>query len=641
MQNSLESSFRGLTYAIIQDIIAYKPNLQQGLIRDMSRIDSLVSNAGIRIYTEFLPALRKQLDSGVSISRLELSGPLTRSYKSSSHIPRLFRGLWAELFDDDGCLKQAIDPSILLMFRCLLDAGNKFKIDCPPSAVFRETKEFYDNDVSLPTPSPMWDGDGSDIVDTRCVSLIDRFPSETDQVGLFESGLHMDTKLLANVQHVADIVASSLGIIDTYGLGYRHGRGSVADQLRGREKYLPRRWSPRLSRLFPVDSTVLPVRWEHDYTSAEYHSVLHAVPKTIKGPRLIAIEPVDHMVCQLGIMDHLYSHVRRNPYLRSTIDFRNQGFSRDLALESSRTGEYATIDLKSASDRISCWLVERMFRSNRSLLEALISSRTRYISLAMDKKLPSLHKLRKFSTQGSAVTFPIQSIIFATLCVGAVAPIGATAKTIRRLFRRVRVYGDDIIVPTDWLSRVKLVLEGLYLRVNTTKTHSQGKFRESCGMDGYDGYDVTPAHVTSFTCQSKRRLSHEVIAASNNFYTKGLWRAAQWLMLTVPEKYRNMVPVRKESDVSIYFTSVQGNWEHPSLKKRWDPDIQVEQSFCLSKSPKQTALEVDGLRGLCAFLMRAENSNREPFLGMVPELTFSSRWEVLEKISGKWVTLTS
>jgi hypothetical protein len=201
------------------------------------------------------------------------------------------------------------------------------------------------------------------------------------------------------------------------------------------------------------------------------------------------------------------------------------------------------------------------------------------------------------------------------------------------------VYGDDIIVPVDWLGTVKRLFEGLFLRINTTKTHSQGKFRESCGMDAWDGYDVTVPHVLRFIGQGKHRPTPQVIEASNNFFSKGLWHASEYLRSTVPVRDLESIPIRSSPDVSIYLRSFLGNWTPPSVKKRTDPGYQTEQGLLLTKLSKITPLEVGGLRDLCAFLMRAENSDRTPFLGMVPELTFSSRWEVRETFSRKWVNL--
>jgi hypothetical protein len=76
--------------------------------------------------------------------------------------------------------------------------------------------------------------------------------------------------------------------------------------------------------------------------------------------------------------------------------------------------------LKSASDRISCWVIERLFRRSPSLLSALYATRTRWITQSLDKKSPEACRLRKFSTMGSAVTFPVQTILFSVLAVSSV-----------------------------------------------------------------------------------------------------------------------------------------------------------------------------------------------------------------------------
>jgi len=653
MQNSLERSFLSLLHAIMQDIVAYKPVHRKDLLRDYSRISSLVSNVGHRFFTDALPTLRKQLDSSLSHSLLVLEGPFTRPYKTGSHIPRLFKGMWLELFDNDGCLKQSIDPNFVFFFRTMLDIGSKLEEKCSPTALYKEVREFYRNDVTLPPPSNVFDGDGSDLPDTNCVSLIDLHGNESDQHDLFRSHDSTNTQLLATIQRVADMVATSLGTVNSLEIGYRHGKGAVSDSLRGIEKFLPTRWSERLSRVFPVDHVALPAAYDHNYSSAEFHSELWDVIKSAKAPRLIAKEPVDHMMCQLGIMDYLYAEVPKNEYLRRSIDFRKQQYSRDLALESSKSGEYATIDLKSASDRISCWLVERIFRRNKTLLESLISCRTRYINLGIDKKHPTLHKLRKFSTQGSAVTFPIQSIIFTIICAGALLEPQASPRRVRKVLSQIRVYGDDIIVPVSGLNRVKLALEMLYLKVNTTKTHSQGKFRESCGMDAWDGNDVTPPHVTVFdSMQAKHQDPGRkkpsngkplagLIEASNNFFTKGLWNASNYLLLTVPKKDRDSILVREDPDVSIHLKSFLGDFTPPTVKVRMHKDYQTKEALILTKYGKVDSLQVDGSRRLAAFLTRAEYMNRLPFLGMVPEITFSSRWEVREKVSRRWTLLPS
>jgi hypothetical protein len=60
---------------------------------------------------------------------------------------------------------------------------------------------------------------------------------------------------------------------------------------------------------------------------------------------------------------------------------------------------------------------------------------------------------------------------------------------------RVYVYGDDIIVPSEWYH---LAVEGLTLSgfaVNDAKSFYRGPFRESCGGDYLNGKDVVPVRL--------------------------------------------------------------------------------------------------------------------------------------------------
>ncbi len=559
MQNSLDEKFLGLYTAMANDVIAYRPDLRRGMERDLSRLHSSIRNMGIRVFLEYLPSIRKQLDLALSSGQLHLSGPLTRPYKTGSSIPRLFKGIWKALFRDDGCLQQNVDPNLVAFLRALLDMGNKLEFECPETAVFAETREFYINDVTLPLPSQIWDDSGFLSVGDIRPHLDDVLVHEADQFDLFGSEHRADAELLAAIQRVADITASSYGEFNPHLEMFRHGPGAVSERLRGKEKYLPTRWSPRLESSFPIFGTAVPLGWDHHkYEEAEIPSRLLAVPKTIKGPRLIAAEPSDHLWCQFSIMDFLYGNTKRT-VLRNSINFESQEYSREAALNASVLGDFTTIDLKSASDRISCWLVERIFRGNHSLLKAMIDSRTRYVDLSIDKKLPSLIKLRKFTTQGSAMTFPVQSIVFATICIGAMSGPHISSKTVAKLGKQVRVYGDDIIIPTRWFARVKRALELLFLKINPNKTHSTGYFRESCGMDAYKGYDVTPPHVNRFLDQSDLSGLTSVIEASNNFYLKGYYHAAQYLASTVPAGILSKLPVRKDADMSLYLRSHSGN----------------------------------------------------------------------------------
>jgi hypothetical protein len=133
---------------------------------------------------------------------------------------------------------------------------------------------------------------------------------------------------------------------------------------------------------------------------------------------------------------------------------------------------------------------------------------------------------------GSALCFPMESMAFFIAIVThrlRERGVRVTPKTVRQGCEGVYVYGDDLIVPTDEAPAICETLELFGFKVNRHKSFWKGKFRESCGVDAYDGCDVTPTYI-------RRRLPagrtdvHGIasaVALANQFYLKGLWRTAR------------------------------------------------------------------------------------------------------------------
>jgi hypothetical protein len=300
-----------------------------------------------------------------------------------------------------------------------------------------------------------------------------------------------------------------------------------------------------------------------------------AVPKTLKGPRLIAAEPVSHQWCQQSILDFLTSSLAKTP-IASTIHFRDQSYNQDFARKASHTQSHATIDLSSASDRLSCWLVERIFRRNPSLVLALHASRTRWVVNSIDRKSPGFHKLRKFACMGSACTFPVQSYVFAILAVSSVLftrDQRPSIKTIRAASREVQVFGDDIVVPTDSWERLQGLLGHLGLKVNHSKTFGCGNFRESCGLDAWDGFDVTPTYTMTYPDVSRPESIASSVATHNNFVNRGWYVVADYVKSRVHALRRFSiahVPLGSGS-----FGWYDHKWEgNDHLKRRFNPGSQ-------------------------------------------------------------------
>jgi len=502
-------------------------------------------------------------------------------------------------------LRADIDPNVVLFLRTLLYVGKNYKSDCAPKYLFETTKEFYDVESSLPPSSLLWDGDGYDAELSHNRHLGDMVGSDVNEP-LFQKGVEL-VSVLNSVQRSADRISRVFSGFDPGLLDFKHGPGAVSDLRRGEYKYTFPNWAPRLEYNFPYDisaSTSLEIggidpALGYGWDSYEPHSVLIAVPKTMKGPRLIAKEATCMQWVQQGIRNYLYQAVAKS-WIGKSIDFFDQRPSREMALQGSRDGILCTMDLKSASDRISCSLVERLFRSSPKLLSSMVAARTRFLIQELDTKSPRVLKLRKFSTQGSALTFPVQSIIFFMICVGVGRHLHPTWSDYK-VGRQVRIFGDDLIFPGEWKPLVERTLEALHLRVNQTKTHFHGNFRESCGMDAFLGYDVSPGYVLSVPSESDPASISSAIAVSNNFYKKGFWQAAAFIERSMTKGVLDRMPIVKVSNGLFALQSFSGSKLPKRLRTRWNGALQRYETAILAIVAKKRLGRTDAASNLLQF----------------------------------------
>ena len=649
MSKGLVGRFLGLVNAILTDYVQYHPDAARSVERDKTRIMSLASNSGSAFFTLTLPALGAVFDRALETGRLTRTGvPLTRSINTRTVIPRLFQDIWSRVFDDVGCLRQDVDANDVSFMRSLCYSLKKYRLQCSDTSLFRTSKEYVHVDQQLPLTSPIWDGDGASLSDWGFGSFTDRNFSINESRSLFVEDEHLaDAELLALAQSCADRVSLLIGDYVVSEHRFKHGPGATAEYARHRSyKYSFPSWSSRLQRVFPADvfgvpnTSLLGVRWSDGvvFPSMENHSRLIAVPKTQKGPRLIAAEPTCHQWCQQGVRSFLNARIEAT-WLSNSIDFRRQDLSGDLARVASHTGEYATLDLKEASDRLSTWLVERMFRKNKPLLEALIACRTRYVHQDIDKSQPSLLKLRKFASMGSALTFPIQSIVFLTVCLAAgckAESLSGTDAHLKRLSRRVRVYGDDLIVPVKWVPFVQQILKDLFLKVNVQKSFWNGKFREACGTDAYGGYVVSPTYVREMYDESKPSTLISVIDTCNNAYNNGLWHMANYLLSTIPKDVRKLIPLVRKGSGSFGLETASGFLYRG--KNRYNRNLQRWESlsYAIRSIPKKTTRH-EGVSNLLQFFTEAQSRDGvlshltelpiETGLFGAPEQKLTLRWE--------------
>lgn len=201
------------------------------------------------------------------------------------------------------------------------------------------------------------------------------------------------------------------------------------------------------------------------------------VPKNAKIDRLIAIEPCMNIYVQKGV-----GAVIRSRLKRVGIDLNDQTRNQDLAFAGSLDGSLATIDLSMASDTISYEIVRALLPP--SWFDILEQMRTSFGNLPSGE----LVEYQKFSSMGNGFTFELESLIFWALCSSVVSLLELKD-------RRLGVYGDDLVIPTEAVGPLLTVLDFCGFVPNPEKTFTEGPFRESCGKHFFRGVDVTPFYV--------------------------------------------------------------------------------------------------------------------------------------------------
>ncbi len=570
-KNSMLNDVRALYDSIFLDLVNLHPSIRTSLERDKFRLTSQSESCGLPLFTIALPTAGKWFDKSLSTGYLIEPRPPHFGVKGKGDKrPVLFHGLVSLIFEADGTLMPLPDISAVVSMRQLLLAAKKLRMECEKVYTDETIRTFHEIERSLPAP---WDetwNDNNPRWSLRAGHPIWGASGERDcQASLFDTPnplLQLDFDPdWEGFRRFSARILSQFGPFDPAGVRHKHGPGAVSDRERGYNKYDHKYWTERLDTVFPYDwhaNSSLGISEYVDYR--EFASKMCAVPKTQSGPRLIASEPTAHQWAQQGIRGYLEDGVQQSA-LRGIIHFRSQEPSRVAALNASYTGKLATVDLSSASDRLTCRLVEYMFQVNRPLLDGMAACRSR----AMVSLTGELLLLRKFAGQGSSLTFPVQSICYAILAMWSVAITRRLGSfhAIVKACSDVRVFGDDIIVPVDAYPVLAGLLKTCLLKVNSSKTHDSGFFRESCGMDAFMGHDVTPAYFREPYSAKPESLA-SVVEVSNNFHRKGYWHTASWLISTVEPEVRKHLPVGEGFGAVSVFSFCGSSTDH--LKLRWN-----------------------------------------------------------------------
>lgn len=321
------------------------------------------------------------------------------------------------------------------------------------------------------------------------------------------------------------IVWRAQSLIDHYMKGYvptcskpRHGPGAVAGGEKGNKKwnfstlfaslhkefpytdyhygirsYIDNKIGSSYARSYPLQLAANARRYLSMKRVDEPTARLLFVPKDSRGPRIISCEPCELMYIQQGVARHLMDFIERHPYTKGHVNFLDQSINGNLAREASASRAWSTIDLSDASDRVGCELISMLFP--REVTKKWFALRSTATILPDGTRVP----LSKFAPMGSALCFPVESLTFWAI---AVACIWECTNDPDLALDSVYVYGDDIIIRDEYYFPVVRALSDVHLKVNTAKSfHGDYPFRESCGVDGLLGHDVTPLRIRKFPPQ--------------------------------------------------------------------------------------------------------------------------------------------
>ena len=528
------------------------------LLRDRKTVHDRVNDEGLSFLTITLPLFNDWLVASLEQRRASSSIFSTFRRQSGSSLPAFLQGLTTRIFDTcTGALLTDPDHGAIFWIRQLTLLLKKIKLDCTE----QRKRAAFDRYVSLEKELRRND------YEYTVKPYFELYRAVSDLVW-------------------ADIIAASrsnteLGISAnefefTRAVYPSHSSGATADCRTGNSRYDIKQWYTRTDRSFPVDYWGVPnAEWisgiEFLEPDAELPVKVVTVPKTLKTPRIIAEEPSFVLTVQHGLRSWLYETIERAPIVGASVHFTDQTFNRNAALTSSITRNYSTLDLKDASDRVTVKHVKSMLQAYPQLQAAILNCRSRYAHVPGYDKLC----LTKYASMGSALCFPIEAIVFYIIVQVALHKETSTTPcfaSLRKFGKEILVYGDDIVVPRTMAQCVKVALTAFQLRVNESKSFSEGNFRESCGLDAYDGTDVTPVY-----CRCVPSLTHRnpvefvtTVELANNLYKKGCWHAAQWLRDQINLHESEPLPVANENAGCLGFSSYLYQYE----ANRWNHDLQ-------------------------------------------------------------------
>jgi hypothetical protein len=184
----------------------------------------------------------------------------------------------------------------------------------------------------------------------------------------------------------------------------QHGPGAVAEGYKQWEKahfkYTFRQLRPYGAELLYLNGRHLAEEPRNLQELRHPITRVICVPKDFSKPRIISAEPCVMQFLQQGVARYMMSVLeQRCPYL----NFRDQSVN---AILSKKWDAVATLDMSDASDTVSRRIVRQLFPADWA--DLVFSLRSHFAELPDGTRVP----LRAFAPMGSALCFPVESVIF-------------------------------------------------------------------------------------------------------------------------------------------------------------------------------------------------------------------------------------
>jgi hypothetical protein len=511
-------------------------------LKTLKKVCKRLSTEGEGFLTKALPKLGKALDKS-----LTGQAPLKASdhgFKpmASSELPMFMGEFFSRVLDPTGSVLPDPCVTCIRVLRTVLYCLYKYERPFTEELAREVVSKFERTEVDLVTSDA--------VLAAMRVRVLDRRIKRED--------LSLPERVCRDARKLLYKVFSSF---DPSNIMPRHGPGAVATRQKLWEKYHWTNVSDRITEVYPLDAFFFAsagavcdsYRSFDKIGSLSHPARVCLVPKDSRGPRLISCEPVDFQWVQQGLGRALVRWIERHPLTRWTVHFTDQVPNQKGALLGSINGRYSTLDLNEASDRVSVDLVRLLFPEH--LCRYLLACRTTSTILPDGRELP----LNKFAPMGSCLCFPVLAMTIWAILAAGISEAEAYENHKDVTFDGFLVYGDDVVVESAKADLAIELLESFGLKVNRDKSCTSGLFRESCGMDAFNGVCVTPVRFrTVWSTEPSPEVYTSWISYANSFWDRSYYNVYRLVVGNLHHVY-GKIP-----------DDMMANKSYPSL--RWVPE---------------------------------------------------------------------